>query len=210
MGDVLFSDLGLAGAEYNYLASGWFFGGSGGVVPYSSIAADFFTVAGTGNFAVSQIDLAVVNYPGELNTFFASIWSVNGFIPGTQVPGAYWTLSTPNSSPVCCSLTPVTGITGVTLTGGQSYFLLLGPLSTTDASNNYIVGNNQGVTGIHDFSIDGGATWLIDGSNMTIGAFDVLGTGSPTPEPESFLALGVGVLGIWAARRARLRQPSRG
>ena len=32
----------------------------------------------------------------------------------------------------CCSLVSVTGITGVTLNGGQQYFMMLGPLSLSD------------------------------------------------------------------------------
>jgi hypothetical protein len=55
--------------------------------------ADLFTVGGTGNQTVSEIDLGVTHESG-LNTFSASIWTDVSGIPGSQVAGASWNLST--------------------------------------------------------------------------------------------------------------------
>jgi hypothetical protein len=204
MGDVLFSDLGPAGNVYNPYV-GWYLGPVGSQGQPSWLQADLFTVPGTGNVSVDQIDLAVYNVLGP-NTFYASIWTTANIpIPGAQVPGAYWNLSTPYAGPDCCDLVSITGVTGVYLTGGQSYFLVLGPAG--GSFGNFLEWNNQGVTGLHDYSVDGGATWQPEPSYAPLGAFDVLG--SPTPEPDSFLVLGIGVVGIWGVRRSRSRQPIR-
>jgi hypothetical protein len=203
-GDVLFTDLGPAGNVYNGNA-GWVEAGGYGAGPYAWAVG--FTVSGAGNFAVSQIDLAVLNID-QANTFYTSIWTAGTGAPRAQIPGAYWSLSTPYSAGSCCGLVSVTGITGVSLTGGKSYFLVLGPTDPYD--DNIFAWNSQGVTGLQILSSDGGSTWPVfgwPGVNQTIGAFDILGA---TPEPDSFLALGIGVASIMAARRLRSRQPSCG
>jgi hypothetical protein len=204
MGDVLFTDLGPTGNVYDSSA-GWVIRGGSAASPLSTVAANLFTVPGAGNQAVSQLDLAVLNTDPSVHTFYASIWTDDGGVPGTQVPGAYWNLSTDDPSQSCCGLVSITGITGVFLTGGQSYFLVLGPLDLSDGSWDYIASNNQGITGLSLYSYDGGSGWLSNGTQST-GAFDVLG--SPAPEPDSFLVLGTGVVGILAVRRFRSRHPS--
>jgi len=91
---------------------------------------------------VIQIDLAVSNDEDTLDTFYASIWTENAGIPGTEVSGAYWSLSTSAIFGTCCALVSITGITGVNLTGGQEYFMILGPLSLSDSSFNVWDWNN--------------------------------------------------------------------
>jgi hypothetical protein len=205
MGDVLFTDLGPTGNVYDSSA-GWVIRGGSAASPLSTVAANLFTVPGAGNQAVSQLDLAVLNTDPSSHTFYASIWTDDGGVPGTQVPGAYWSLSTDDPAQSCCGLISVTGISGVYLTGGQSYFLVLGPLDPWDGSWNYIASNNQGIAGLDLYSYDGGSGWLSNGIQGT-GAFDVLG--SPAPEPDSLLVLAIGIVGILAARRLRSRQLGR-
>jgi hypothetical protein len=200
MAGTLFSDLGPAGSVYNG-GSGWTVSGTG-TVGTSFSSADLFTVAGSGSLAVSQIDLAVSNAAG-VNTFYATIWTDNSGTPGSQVAGASWNpLSTTTSFGDCCGLVSITGITGVSLTGGQQYFMILGPLSTSDNSWNPWNQNNQGVNGDVQYSTDGGVTWNDMGSNTT-GAFDVL---SATPEPGSLFLLGTGLIGMLGAFRRRSKR----
>jgi hypothetical protein len=209
---VLFSDLGTGNDVYvdSGFPAAWVMAGSG--APGGSFTgADQFTVAGSGSFSVSEINLAAQHIDADdpfnstLNTFYASIFTDVSGSPGTEVSGAYWSESTPIEGGSCCSLLSIPGITGVTLNGGQSYFLVLGPLSLTDTSWDSIALNNQGVTGDHQFSRDGGVTCIDNGDSLPIGAFDVLGTPVATPEPRlmPLLLLGIGLAGALAAKRSR-------
>jgi PEP-CTERM motif len=155
-----------------------------------------FTVAGSGSLSVGQVDLAVNNANGSLDTFYATIWTDNAGLPGGEVAGAYWSLSTSTTFGSCCGLVSVTGIDGVSLTGGQQYFMILGPLSLSDDSFNPWMVNNQNVAGLGLYSNNGGSTWVDDpgGESQLLGAFDVLG--SSAPEPGSLLLLGAGLIGL--------------
>jgi len=201
---TLFSDLGPPGNPYD-CCNGATITGSGFPGGYSDIGASAFTVAGSGTFAVSQIDLGV-GYIGSLHTFYASIWTDNGGLPGSQVAGAYWTNLVTNTQfgscpPTCTSnggLVTVSGISGVSLVGGQSYFMIVGPVDLNDTSWNAWNLNNQNQTGTTLYSTDGGATWNSRGISP-LDAFDVL-----TPEPGSLLLLGSGGMGAIGVLRRKL------
>ncbi len=200
---TLFSDLGPPGNPYD-CCNGATITGSGFPGGYSDIGASAFTVSGSGSFAVSQVDLGV-GYVGSLHTFYASIWTDDGGLPGTQVSGAYWTNLTTNtqfgSCPPTCpggGLVTVSGISGVSLVGGQSYFMIVGPVALDDDSWNAWNNNNQNQTGTTLYSTDGGATWNSRGISP-LNAFDVL-----TPEPGSLLLLGSGVMGAIGVLRRKL------
>jgi hypothetical protein len=68
----------------------------------------------------------------------------------------------------------------VSLIGGQQYFMVLGPLSLSDNSNNEWSNNNQSVTGLVFGSNNGGSTWTSGGTNA-LGAFDVLSGTTSAP-----------------------------
>jgi len=182
---------------------GWAAAGSGSnVLSRSSTAVNLFTVAGSGSLSVSEIDLAVGNVTPYANTFFATIWTDSTGLPGIQVADAYWSTSTSATVGACCGLVSLTGITGVNLTGGDQYFMILGPLSVSDTSLNAWNDNNQGATGLVLYSNNGGSTWVSNGT-VTIGAFDVLS--GATPEPTSFSLMLLETLAIAiAARKTRV------
>ena len=57
---------------------------------YGSVtAANLFMVGGTGNFSVNQIDLGV-GFVVPPDTLYASIWTDDAGLPGSQVAGAFW------------------------------------------------------------------------------------------------------------------------
>jgi hypothetical protein len=158
-----------------------------------------FAANGSGLQAVSQIDLAIAKVSGP-NTFYASLWTNVGGTPGTQVANAFWNnLSTNILLSTCCDLVTIGGISGVTLAGGQQYYLILGPVNINDASLNFFDLNSTGASGTVLYMTAGGA-WTVDSSH-TLGAFDVLST----PEPSSILLLGTGLSALFFMRRKQSR-----
>ena len=67
----------------------------------------------------------------------------------------------------------ITGITGLTLTAGTQYFLVVGPMGLSSTTYEVWNLNNQSKTGTHLYSNDGGGTWTNAGT-QTLAAFDVL------------------------------------
>jgi hypothetical protein len=187
---VLFSDLGTSGTIYNTSNN---FAVVGTAYGAGATWANLFTVAGSGNLAVSQIDLALLY--GNGGSFVASIWSDSSGVPGAQVGGASWSGTTTVSS--CCALVSFQNISGVTLVGGQSYFLVVAagiPLTT-----DYWVWNNQGATGTVASTTYGGSSW--SANTATLSAFDVLGGSSAVPEPGTLLTLLVASAGLALSKR---------
>lgn len=196
---VLFSDLGTGSNVYSLYGVSGVISGSSSPEGGSYTTAQLFTVGGAGAQAVGQIDLGVT-YIDPPYTFYASLWTDSSGAPGTQVAGAFWNnLSTNEAVFTCCSLVTISGISGVTLTGGQSYFLVLGPVSISDTSLNVWMFNTVGAVGDYQYSNNGGSSWVDEGAPGPLSAFDVLGT----PEPASLGLSGLGLAGMFLLRGRR-------
>ena len=170
---TLFTDLGPPGDVYmNNLGTP--IGGAGSIFGIYN-PKSVFSIPASGQFNVSQIDLGVSAWIDGPSAISASLWTENGFLnPGEEL--GFWTnLYVNQAFGGCCLLTTISGISGVTLNGGQRYLLILGQA---------------------DPEGPGAAVWNMNNqTNWRQGnpsAFDVLGW--QVPEPGTLLSLCTGLI----------------
>ena len=96
-----------------------------------------FAVPGVGNAIVTGADVALqrILTLGSNGVVDASFWTVSAGLPGTQVGGSFAATATDNFPPEVASLS----ISGVTLTGGQSYFLILTQFGSLKSTHGFLL-----------------------------------------------------------------------
>lgn len=196
---IVFSDLGTGGSVYTADQSEI---GSQGQTNSNIEHASLFTASGSGLFDITQIDVGVAEASGFTGTFRLSLWTNSGGVPGTQLGS--WDLSTTNPAFSCCALATVSGITGVTVTGGTQYFLEMSPQAFNDGSKVYWQPNSFGTTHTALGRVNGGS-WVSD-PGAKVEAYDLLGAPAGVPEPASWCLTAVGLGMVAMLRRKTLRR----
>ncbi len=189
MADVVYNNFG-SGFSYNCCTGGTLGGPNSpvGLIDQGVL----FTAQASGN--VSEIDVAIGFVVGT-NGATVSLWTNNNGVPGTQMGS--WDISNLPQFGSCCGYNAITGINGVSVTQGQSYFLVGStPNDTWDAWN----WNSINDIGQVDYTQDGVNWTQVQGA--TLYTFQILSTG--VPEPGTFVMLGSGVLAIAGVFRRRL------
>lgn len=190
---TLFDDMGTNnsfGSANHLISSAW--GQSSGRPEFQ------FTATATGS--LSEIDMALFGYsiPGGVN---AVLMSSVANAPG-QVLGSFALGNLPTASGF--SIANATGITGITLTAGTTYYL--GAQATGGLFGNTMYGWADNTTGVSGRVSELVGTRSYNLGTDTTGAFRLVGATSPVPEPASWamMLVGVGMLG-YALRRRRAR-----
>jgi len=165
-----------------------------GPLTYRWIAAPFTPA---GNFDLSQIDLALGFLSGT-NGAIINLVNSSGGLPGTSILESWTVTNVPPTGPF--TLTPVLTLLspgGVKLNNGTGYWLVAEGLAndTLDFWWSSPFASTPHVEG----SLNQGASWIL--SDVSSGAFDVLGTATATPEPSSTALIVTAILGLELLRR---------
>lgn len=202
-GTLIYSDMGNPGSYSYQCCIGYTTSGSSSVIGETITGASAFT--SPGNFSVGEIDVGIGYVTGD-NAANFSVWTDVGNIPGTQIGNAFQVTGLPNFGSSSTQVVSVMGISGINLTAGDTYFLVVSS-GANPANNTWDAWNFANTaTGLFDQSTNG--VWAqFPGSSL--GAFALLsGSGTGTPEPGTLMLLGTGLLGLGGMVRRRLASRS--
>lgn len=156
--------------------------------PASVSVGGLFTASAAAS--VTGADLAL-KYIGGTDSLFLSFWTDVGGLPGVQLGGTFTV-----TPPATAGVVAVTGITGVSVAAGGSYFLELAPGGVdTDA---IWWANDQGLEGL---ILNTGHGWTNDLGDSLLPAFDVTTAAAVVAEPVSASLLLSGLAGMAMVRR---------
>ena len=171
--------------------------------PSGLAAATPFDVPVASDYALTDIYLALY---GPATQVQVELRNNAGGAPGAIL--ASWLMTFPAFSftNTIVGAQTISGITGITLDAGATYWLAIFP--TAPGTDTWWYHNNTGQTNIKASSFNGGASW--SNTLNANGAFGVFGDAQATtvPDPATLITLGTGLLGLVSARvRARRLRP---
>ena len=198
--DTIYTNLD-GGTTYN-CCGGWGVGNFGDIY---DIAMPFTVPVGPA-YSLTQIEIALSLFGGGTNSALVRLLNDSGGLPGGSIDS--WGLGPlpgfgfPGLVSTIQSSQTISGIAGITLSGGTQYWLAAFPGDpSTQATWNL---NTTGASGPFAVSTNDGSTWRSD--NSTLGAFAVYGNPvSGVPEPSTMLLLGTGLAGLFVCRRRAAR-----
>jgi hypothetical protein len=166
--------------------NGWVISGPQTFVGYDWLACEFTSLA---SGSLENVTVAA-SWGGGGNEVNVTLWTESGGSLGTALES--WSVI--NLPTFGNSITPLTlnSVTGAAVSAGSNYFL---ELSTSD-DDSFDIWHTSRVPGTQLYSFDAGASWHPQVGTAQ-GAFSV----TVTPEPASFLVLGLGALPILRRRK---------
>jgi hypothetical protein len=178
LGDtIIFSNLGIPNAYSPGTLAGWTVAGSS--VGFAESAMAFTS---SGNFMLTQIDVALSYNNSGTNSAVLTLNSASGGLPGAVL--MRWSLTNLPTYGTCCTLETVTPDSAVFLSAGEQYWLVA--TAGTNSSFDVWDANSIGQIGPVSQTFTPG---VFSGSHFSSeGAFDVQGTS--VPEPSTFVLFG--------------------
>jgi hypothetical protein len=198
--DTIYSNLG-PGLTYSGGSAIRAASGSAVVSPGLAAATPFVVPTGS-DFSLTEIDLAI----GAASAAPATVELRDnaGGAPGTVITS--WTMNFPGlfSTSAIVPAQAITGITGITLDAGATYWVAVFPGSP--ATDTWWYHNTTGQTNIKASLFIGSGGWSNTfNANVAFGVFGTPQDATPVPDPATLVTLGAGLLGLLGTRARRRR-----
>jgi hypothetical protein len=196
---VVYSDLGSGNDVYQSGGGGWDITGTESSCPRCDGAFDSaFSFTPTATAYLTELQVAL-GYVSGTNSVTVDLMTNSNGAPGSIIES--WNASGLPSDVTCCTLQTLLSNAAVPLLSGTTYWVAVQPAAT----DTYVLWqyNSIGIMGPGVYNQ--GAGWDQNGG-VVVGAFQVLGSQSAVPEPDTAaLAFTAGLLTLLGKFRKRLR-----